>query len=216
MSDKKVFLVLSMPMIGIRYNPQDVFNELGLRTFPSAEVVRLNDIAEANFLAFQKYGIQYYGQQQDGTARPMSLPVAGTYMLSPLAAEIEEQTATGFINMPCTQPADFNGTWGIGAINGYGAGFGLSDMLTTLMQESLIYPTAKWFINFPNAIAWAQSDYIRRFYSRFVGMSIAPRIPNLTQMLPGRMFIDNQYASNEENRVESEMLAQLLSNGLIC
>lgn len=217
MSERGVYLMIAMPVIGIFDDPQELYNELALRPFPAAEVVRLNDLAEANFLAFQKYGIAFYSQQQDGTSRPMSLPVTGKYVLSPLATKVEDQTAVGFANtnMPYAQPAAFNGTWGISAINGFGAGFGLSDMLNVLLQDSLVYPTVRWFPNFPNAIAWALGDYVRRFYSRFLGTAIAPRISSPTQILPGIMFIDSEYASNEENRVENALLQKFLSFGLI-
>lgn len=213
MSDKKIFLMVSMPVVGIFDNPQNLFNEIALRPYPVAEASRLNSMEEANLLAFQKYGIAFYGRQQDGKSRPMSLPVTGKYILSPLVTEIEKQT--DFVAMPCSKPVDFGGVWGISAINGFGAGFGLSNMVSALMREALVYPVARWFATIPDAFVWAQGDYVRRFYSRFLGTAIAPRIPNPTQMMPGWMFVDADYASHNENRVENELLTKLLSFGLI-
>ena len=217
MSEKNFFLMVSLPVVGIFDDPQTLFDELALRPYPIATVIRTDNLPEANFLAFQKYGIAFYGQQQDGTSRPMSLPVTGKYILSTLAgAEVEEPSDVSCANMlPYAHPIDFGGTWGVSAINGFGAGFNLSDMVTALLKDLLVYPTSCWFQNFPSAIAWAQGDYVRRFFSRFLGTSIAPRIPNPTQMIPGQMFIDADYASNSETRVENELLAKLLSFGLI-
>lgn len=215
MSENKTFLMISMPVIGVFDDPQNLFDEVFWRPYPAAEVSCLNTMEEANKLAFQKYGISFYGRQQDGTSRPMSLPVNGAYILSPLATEAEKQNPGGFTNMPSAHPADFGGVWGISATNGFGAGFGLSDMVSTLMQVELVYPVARWFTNYPDSFVWAQGDYVRRFYSRFLGTSIAPRIPSPTQMLPGRIFVDAEYASNEKNRIESEFLARFLSHGLL-
>ena len=205
--------MVSLPVVGIFDDSQNLFNEVALRPYPFAEVSRLNSMEEANLLAFQKYGIAFYGHQQDGNSRPMSLPIRGKYILSPLATATEEQT--DFVAMPCSKPVDFGGVWGISAINGFGAGFGLSDMVTALMRESLVYPVARWFATIPDAFVWAQGDYVRRFYTRFLGTAIAPRIPNPTQMMPGWMFVDADYASHNENRVENELLTKLLSFGLI-
>ena len=213
MSEKRIFLMVSLPVVGIFDDSQNLFNEVALRPYPFAEVSRLNSMEEANLLAFQKYGIAFYGHQQDGNSRPMSLPIRGKYILSPLATATEEQT--DFVAMPCSKPVDFGGVWGISAINGFGAGFGLSDMVTALMRESLVYPVARWFATIPDAFVWAQGDYVRRFYTRFLGTAIAPRIPNPTQMMPGWMFVDADYASHNENRVENELLTKLLSFGLI-
>ena len=213
MSEKRIFLMVSLPVVGIFDDSQNLFNEVALRPYPVAEVSRLNSMEEANLLAFQKYGIGFYGRQQNRNSPPMSLPVTGKYILSPLATETEEET--DLVTMPCSKPFDFGGVWGISAINGFGAGFGLSDMVSALMQEALVYPVARWFVTIPDAFVWAQGDYVRRFYTRFLGTAIAPRIPNPTQMMPGWMFVDADYASHNENRVENELLTKLLSFGLI-
>ena len=208
--EKQYFLIITLPLAGISNDPQEVFNELALRGNPMAEVTRMESMAEANLMAFQRYGIQFYGHRQEPNMRPMSLPVEGTFMLSTGSSSV-----AGFNPQLVSCPVDFGGNWGICASNGFGSGFDLSGMVTALQNDKLVYPQAMWFQDYNRAFEWARNSYVRRFFSRFVGTAIAPRIPSPEQMPPGHMFIDSYYETNESNRQESDELTKFLSYGLI-
>ncbi len=210
------FILVSLPMAGIDDDPQHLFNTLALRPCPSAEVVRVNNIDEANHLAFQRYGINFYGHFVDGNARPLSLPVHGKFLVIPRPNETQEpQVPTLLSKSMIAQVNDFGGTWGITAVNGFGAGFNLSEMVSVLMHEPLVYPTARWFSNPHLAMEWSRYDYVRRFYSRFLGTSFAPRVPMPSEIYAKRMFIDSDYESRDESRQENELQGKFLSYGLI-
>lgn len=209
-----VFLLISTGLMGILDDPQSLFDELCLRTYPATDVVRLTSVEEANVLAFQRYGILFHGYQQEGTSPPMRLPVSGKYLLATAVTAAEEQALLS-PQMMVSAPIDFSGVWGISALNGFGGGFGLSYMVTALLNDALNYPVARWFPNYDSSLGWARYDYVRRFYSYFAGTSISPRIPSFEQMAPGRMFVDSEFEANSKQRQESGALRRMLDVGLI-
>ena len=208
--EKQYFLIITLPLAGISNDPQEVFNELALRGNPMAEVTRMESMAEANLMAFQRYGIQFYGHRQEPNMRPMSLPVEGPFMLS-----TNSGSSVLLQSQLVSHPIDFGGNWAICASNGFGSGFDLSGMVTALQNDRLVYPQAMWFQDYNSAFEWARFSYVRRFFSRFVGTAIAPRIPNPEQISPGFMFIDTTYEENLKNHQEHNELAKFLSYGLI-
>lgn len=213
--NEKAFLMVSLGVICVTADPQILFNELFLRKYPQADVFCLPNMEEANLLAFQRYGIQCYASPQSGPNSPIALPTSGSYIVAISTNDTNEGFDNNFSLMPVPLSVDSSGTWSITALNGFGAGFCLSDMVECIMTEKLVYPIAHWHTDYSRAYQWAQFEYAHRFFSHYSGMTVSPRVPNGNQMAPGKMFINADFRSFEDDRQENPVLDRLLSNGLI-
>lgn len=217
-----VFLALLDGAVFVLHDPQTLFDELCLRKLPWAEVSRLDNIREANALAFQRYGAWFYRTEQPSEDRPMALPIAGEYALAPKRLlENSSPVPVGLNPMNLVENGAyalsasqvFGGVWAFHAMNGYGTQTDLSNLVNLLLEPQWIYPCAQWYPRPENALYWSRHYYVHRFYTRFNGQSTYPIMPSMPLGLD-EVFSDSYYAEREKNRTENDLLNRLTSYGM--
>ncbi len=213
----KTFLMISA-VVGVTSDAQDIFNEITLRTQAPCELFLVDSLEEANDLAFQRYGISFYGVQRDNNARPMSLAISGEYLLTTdesLLPATQRQAcgSTGYIPQ---LPIDWGGAWAVIGINGFGIRYDIGDVLNIFLHSDLIYPMARWYPTPQLAIAQAYATYSRRFFTRYNGKNAYPVMPNVDSLNNDCwLFIDKNFERREEERQDNAVLSKLGSLGLM-
>lgn len=187
-------------------NIQNIFNEIThIPNKSDCEIVRLKNQEEANSLAFQKYN-HSFDSMPSAIVERMPIPVNGNFYIC-----ANEPTPSNDENDPSL---NINGVWSLTAINGFGTKADLKDTLKLMSSKSLIYPIAKWHPDEDEAIRYARSNYVTRFYQRYDGKTIAPSLPD--RILPlNEFFISPHHKKFEEDRIENPILQKLLEFGLL-
>lgn len=200
----------------VQDDPQEVFNELTLRSSPICELNLLPNGEEASALAFQRYHCYFNGFNNSANDRAMALPVSGTFTACPRQIEDQENTnmpMLGF-NSSVVSYNNFNGIWAFSCTKGFGTKSDLSNLIYTMLQYVDCYPSAYWYPDYTQAEYSARINYNFRFYQRYNAQQESIILPPYPVPLD-KIFIDPRYDEREENRRETPILQKFLESGLL-
>jgi len=191
------FVMVSFDNVIVTQSIEELISAIYHRNYFHCEVAVLNELAEAERYAIQKYYATFYANPFLTEVTPMPLPTPASNQFYNLKSH-RLTTETH---------------WAVEAINGYAVASDLNMLAYFLTQQGFIYPRAVAYQNEILAGITARAGFINRFAKRYGFESES--LENLPIIASGNYFVDEFHQERELRRVSNSTMQNLSEFGLL-